>query len=974
MSTQRKLAVAASVLFGALLVFSVFIMPGLVKNAICDTIHRATGRAVTIGRVVINPFTLSVRATEIVIQEKSGVPFLSCAGFRISLSPSSLYTRILTFASITLESPSLSITRTAPDRYSFSDIIEHYQSLIKPVSDGEYIIAINSAAVTGGQVHFRDAVPEGGFTGSLNDIDLALKNITTAADTAAGYDLSLLVNNEAPLSSEGSFTLSPLALKTSTEAEGLNLHKGWPYLAKYLTAPLNGIMDLSGEVSFSTAAGLIAENGRVIIRNLATRYGTNEGVNIPSLSAGGASYTQKDNRLVVAEVKLSKGVISLSRETDGQISFLSLFAPHHNPPERKKRSAATHKVDLPKAVPVPVSGTAKMFSYQLKQLQADQLELFFIDKSRSPKTSFSLHDTSIVLKNLNGPDRAPSQLMFSTIFGTQTPLKGSGIVTPLPFSYTGTINVQHLPIKDFTGYFPENVNIKVVNGSLDAALNVDITVRDGTPFGTFKGNGGVRSFSGIDTISGESLLAWESLQLDEFHGSLEPFILDVRKIALNGVYSRIIVNKDGTLNLQHLVRKTLPTVINRPVARKKTEKNNHITVGAVTIQDGTLAFSDYHLLQQFTTTFHKLGGRISGLSSDESSLADVDLRGNLESQSPLKITGKINPLRKDLFVDLTVSFHDIELSPVSPYSGSYLGYTIEKGKLYLDLKYHIEKNILTSDNKIFVDQFSFGSKVESDMATSLPVLLGLALLKDHRGEIHLDVPVTGRTDNPELNVWKLVRQSISNLLVKAVTSPLALLSSMFGSDEDFSVITFAPGTSLIIPREELKLDNLARALLERPALKMELTGYVDREKDSEGYRSELLTRKVTQEKLLTLRAGDGAKADGQNNATLVTSNDYDRYLAAVYRKETFPKPRTALGRIKDLPPDEMKKLIIVSTVVGEHELQALARERTMAVIHHLIQKGKVPAERLFQNEDDVYKAPEEKSLSRSRVELHAIVQ
>lgn len=303
-----------------------------------------------------------------------------------------------------------------------------------------------------------------------------------------------------------------------------------------------------------------------------------------------------------------------------------------------------------------------------------------------------------------------------------------------------------------------------------------------------------------------------------------------------------------------------------------------------------------------------------------------------------------------------------------------LGYTIEKGKLFLDLKYHIEKKVLTSENKIFIDQFTLGSKIESDKATSLPVQLGVALLKDSRGEIHLDIPVTGRIDNPELSIWKLVGQAFTNMLVKAVTSPLALLSSMFGSGEDFSAIQFAPGTSVILTSEELKLDHLAKALLDRPALKIELKGYVDREKDMEAYRSELLNRKIKQEKVAVLRTKEAIKADDNIETIQVLPEEYATYLTAVYRREKFPKPRNVLGLIKNLPQDEMKKLIIVNTFIGEHELQALGHERVVAIMSYLVGKGNIPAERLFQNDDDVFKAPGKESLSRSRVEMTAIAQ
>ena len=39
------------------------------------------------------------------------------------------------------------------------------------------------------------------------------------------------------------------------------------------------------------------------------------------------------------------------------------------------------------------------------------------------------------------------------------------------------------------------------------------------------------------------------------------------------------------------------------------------------------------------------GGRISGLTSEETKLADVSLGGKLNNYAPLEISGEINPLR-----------------------------------------------------------------------------------------------------------------------------------------------------------------------------------------------------------------------------------------------------------------------------------------------------------------------------------------
>lgn len=58
-------------------------------------------------------------------------------------------------------------------------------------------------------------------------------------------------------------------------------------------------------------------------------------------------------------------------------------------------------------------------------------------------------------------------------------------------------------------------------------------------------------------------------------------------------------------------------------------------------------------------------------------------------------------------------FSEIELSPLTPYSGTYLGYAIDKGKLSLALKYLVDRKELSAENKVFLDQFTFGERIES---------------------------------------------------------------------------------------------------------------------------------------------------------------------------------------------------------------------------------------------------------------------
>ncbi|MFZ2950886.1 MAG: DUF748 domain-containing protein [Desulfuromonadaceae bacterium] len=943
------------------------------------------------------------RLDDINVNMKSGQPLARFAGLEAKASRLEVFARQFEFEAIRLDDLELFVDRDGKGEWMYSRLMPPAKADQKPENSSEKkpendnkdkqpLVLVSSLACTNGTVHFSDAIPKGGFKTTLSEIDFTVKNFSTAPEKSADYELSFLLDNDATFSTDGTFSVTPLTATSSVELTGLKILRGWPYLSNFLAAPVKGTLDLSANLAFSKADGVNIEHGNLSLKGLSARYGTKEGFDLARLQVTDAAFRQKENRLEIGDIRLTNGDISLSRETDGSISLLTLIAGRQRSP-----SGTIAKAVPPRSLPAQnktASGTksGKPLTYRLKQFQLDRFNLAFTDKTFEEEPRFTLRNTSLTLSNLNGPKFTPAPLRFSSTFGKDTTLKAGGNLTPLPFRYKGRVSVGRLPIRDFEAYFPDTFNFSVIGGNVDTTMDLDIAMKDGKPGGSFRGSAGIRDFHSIDTVDEEDLLKWESLQFDEIKGNLEPFSLSIHQVALNDIYSRIVVRKDGSLNLQNLVeKKEAPAqAVQLPVAAvtdtPKTAAQEttppapiapaqrQISVGSVTIQNGTISFTDNHLPQTYSSTFFNLGGRVSGLSSEESKFADVDLRGNLENHSPMQITGRLNPLRDDLFVDLKISFRDIDLSPITPYSGTYLGYTVDKGKLFLDLKYLIEKKKLTSENKVFIDQFTFGKKVESDKATNLPVRLAVALLKDRKGEIHLDLPVTGRTDDPEFSIWRLIGQVLKNLLVKAAASPFALLSSMTGGGQDFSVIRFAAGSSNLSAEEEQKLGQLSKALADRPGLKVEIKGFVDKAKDPEGYRQELLSRKLRNEKFLFLVKERQTRDRDSAETVQVLADEYSKFLKAVYRKEKFAKPRNAIGLVKDLPDNEMVKLIIANTVVGERELQSLARERTAAVMNYMVTTGGVPPERLFQKNDDIYKAPGNETISRSRVEFNAIAQ
>jgi hypothetical protein len=172
------------------------------------------------------------------------------------------------------------------------------------------------------------------------------------------------------------------------------------------------------------------------------------------------------------------------------------------------------------------------------------------------------------------------------------------------------------------------------------------------------------------------------------------------------------------------------------------------------------------------------------------------------------------------------------------------------------------------------------------------VRLAVSLLKDAKGQIVIDVPIQGQTDDPEFRVGRVVARVIVNLLTKAAVSPFALLGSMFGGGgEELAFQEFAPGTATLLESEQPKLATMIKALNERPALNVVVSGSVEVAADTGALRT-VLFRSLVRSRM-GVNDGDGEL-------------DPEGYAAAVKAMfdESFP-PGTEGGTPLPPPPPVM---------------------------------------------------------------------
>lgn len=920
--------------------------------------------------------------TNIDIRETDDDPLFRMPTLILELAQSDLMQQDFKLDSIDIYEPELFVGRDAVGTWSFQQLLPPARTEEKPATEEPAEAPEESASLPllqvaalnlfDGKVHFNDQYPPGGVAEELHDINLRLSDVSTWPDEVAGLDFGLATDRRLTTSFKGTFGLNPLTATVDLLVNGVPLQPYYPYLADFLTAPIAGNLNLAGTIDYTADGNVKLQHGQLALHELQVPFAGQDAFSLADLLLSGGSFDLQQQQAGLASINLNGGRLRATRLEDGSLSPLKLLRPQ---PAAQPATGETEG----EAGEADSSGG---FAVTVGQFDLNDFNLHFVDEALPRKPQLQVEQLSVSLAELSYPESAQSPFKIAARLGKKGQVALSGKVAHTPLRLQAKAQVKSLPLPDFNDFLPENVQVSLRGGKLFTDLTLTLTETPAALTGNFGGKVALNDFKLRDPLDEGELLAWDSLNVDGIKGEIEPLKLEIEEVALSQYLAKIQIDPTGRINLSNLTEEELaaeageePKALEAPVDVAATSAAGDadipveeappadIRIGALTLQGGTVSFVDRSLPNVFSATMYKLGGRVTGMASDEEMQADVDLRGELENHSPLTITGKLNPLSKDLYADLTIKFKDIDLAPMTPYSGTYLGKVIDRGKLYLDLSYHIEHQKIKAENKIMVDQFTFGDSVKSDKATSLPVGLAIALLKDSNDEIHLDVPISGDLNDPSFSVMGTIFTVLKNLVVKAATAPFSLLASMLGGGEqDFTNLTFASGIARLDPGQLETLDKLAAMLEKRPSLILEMSAFADREKDPEAYRKDQLQQQLLAVKRQELREDE--RSEEEIAAATITAEEYPEYLLQVYEQAEFPRPRNFVGMLKKLPDEEMEKLLLAHIRADDEVLQGLAQSRAQVVRDALIEKHEDIKSRIFLKTVDPFQAPDKGPASR----------
>lgn len=870
-------------------------------------------------------------------------------------------------------------------------------------------LSVAQFGLQGGRVQWQDAAVRPAAALALQDVQLTVDGMRwplVAGPPAARLQasaqlvdlakLAQLPTAAEPAKPAGTSKSKPAAAPAAAPASapGLSLQGEWsaaggqvqaqavawpvdwaaPYLAEHLVPRVAGRLAFDATARWSGAPGLVAPTLRLSDFQLNDVKVTVPGATRPAaawklLQISDLVLDTAGRQLSVGRLQWDQPSLAAQRDPAGRIDWAGWLkaGAGASPPAEAQRDTLPWRVQLQEAAidgahlawRDAATGSEHAAAVELQRLRLSAQGLRW---PPAPTARVTLQGSAQVV----APDADTP--------GAPGTLRWRGELGLAPLAWKGQVEAERIPVHALAAYAGARWPVTVARADLGWQGPVEARFPPEGPVLAMRGDARVtdlRLRGRGGSAAGDELLSWQALDLPAVKISQAPGRrpqVEIGLARLSEFYARLMVSETGRFNLTDLnppgtaesapVAAPLPAASAPPTAAPASAPAAEealpvdLAVAGVQLRHGRVDFSDRFIQPNYNAALSDLNGALGALRTGTRDMATLELHGRVAGTAVLDVRGALNPTARPPALDLQARATDLELAPLSPYAGKYAGYAIERGKLSMDVSYRIGADgRLDAKNQIVLIQLSFGDRIDSPDATRLPVLLAVALLKDRNGIIDINLPIGGSLNDPQFSVGGLIVKVILNLLGKALTAPFALLAG--AGDEDLSLVEFMPGTAHLAANAGPAIDRVAKALADRPALQMTVTGAADPQSEREAMQAAWLEERLLAEQRKDKLRASAAAADlagsgpaGEAPAAPM-GEERGRLVKRLYVDTKLPnKPRNPLGLAKDIPVAEMEALLRASHLVSEDSARELALQRGLAVRDALIAKG-LPSERLF---------------------------
>jgi hypothetical protein len=965
-----------AVLVAAYAAAGFWLVPKLLRSQAEKFASENYDRSLTLGEIRFNPFTLELAVDDFSFPDADGEPLASFDKLIVNLELSSIWRAGASFKEISIGRPYVRPVIRNDGELNFADLAKPFPETPESAAEPEEPprLFIELFRMTEGHAHFEDRTIATPYKTDLKPLSFELRDFSTTGSSDNAYDLHAVAAGGASLDWSGEFTWSPLASKGRFKFANLVLGRHWGYIRDRVGFDVtSGTLGFDGDYDF--LAGQSGTQLKFNLRELGIdelgirRIGEEaDTARLAKVTLANLGFDLAKSSAQVEKVQVSGGSVQVWRDAQGEINLANLTKPAsatETPSESTASAPAASAAEAPAtealATGRPAEGESP-FVFSAPDIALSSLVVQVEDRQADPAIKLMLDPFNL---RITGFSTAPGTTI-GIVADTKIDKTGD-LAADLKYAFDdgrleGTTKLANFDLTVIQPYLDRYTKMDLLAGRLTAETDLTLLADGG-----FAAEGLVQvdDIRTVDKAQQQSFIRWERLRAEGFSYDGRTANLHIKTLRMRAPYARVIIAKDETINVVEIMTPAKPAPeyqasVQLATAEGPPPQETKVRIDTVALQDASLNFADFWIQPNYAVSIQQLNGSIVGLSSDPASRATLDLEGKVDRYAPATIDGEMNLLSATLYTNIRLQFAGVDMTSVSPYSGHFAGYEIEKGKLSIDVTYHVENRQLDAKQKFVIDQLQLGDKVESPDAVSLPLKLAVALLKDRNGVIDIDLPMTGSLDDPKFRLGPLIWKAFVGLLTKIATAPFALIGSLFGGGPEVNFVEFDAGATALDPAGQEKMAAVHKALVERPALQVDVPMSYSASLDGE-----LLARQEL-DRSLTALAGNKrrvfGKPDAEETAAMVRDPEQrfellaEQYRAGAGAEAPLPGDAAAFEALKkkERTPEALAaaNAAIETAWLETHpatddQLQALGKARGQAIQDALLGDAQVDPARVF---------------------------
>ena len=702
-----------------------FLLPVLGKNILKDKLSESLNREVTIEKIAVNPYALTVTIDALVVKDKNSDVFFSTQKIFANLSISTLFTFTIVVSDISLESPYVNIIRNADESFNFSDLLtsdksDEKLSENKESTDKEIIgFVLKNASIIQGEIAFTDKVAN--VSHLVKDFSLSLPLLSSKRKNRyekSTVDINFILNKAGvDVHVESTPFAEDLATRVNIKTSDIDVIHYLSYLPipeniQLKTLDLN--LDLHAGYRKTKSKDSLLLQGRLNALNVDVKgVSEEEIIKFPALSVDILKSDILAKQLNISKVVLKTPELKINRDKNGNLNLLK-YIPQNKKGHGQKEDNKT------------AGSVQKPFILNLADFQIKDAAIFFQDLSNEKQFKSKVFPLNVSIENLKSGETVSGKYSLKFETETKETIGSNGRFQTQPVQADGTLQLSNLVFNKYAPYYEGLVDFDVKEGSMNFSAGFEVSQKEENFDLKIKSKEFlIHTLSIFDPHAREEMINIPELKIKGSTIDVGNKKIDTGIItAQNG---KILLKrlKDGQINL---AKSVLPakdsldpqtSVIETGTGLEESKVSPWaVTMNSFDLTGFNLIFNDLTNKDPVLIDFSNISIKADDLKNFGKDKASVDVKMNWSKKGRISIKGSMIP--SILSARLDIGLEKIDIKSVQPYFTESIkilvtdGNINTKGKLKLDLNDKLKRQIKFTGQTSITNFISLDKKTTKD--------------------------------------------------------------------------------------------------------------------------------------------------------------------------------------------------------------------------------------------------------------------